>query len=870
MENKIILIDGNSLMFRAYYATAYPGATLMQTSKGEYTNAIFAFVNMFQKIVTDNQTNAIVLFDTGKPTFRHLEYQEYKAGRSEMPDELREQIPRVYEYINFLGIKTYAKDGYEADDLIGILATEAKTKGMKVEIYSSDRDLLQLVNDDVTVNLLKSGMKEVRSYTPETLFEEFELTHDQIIDLKALQGDSSDNIPGVPGIGPKTATKLLKEYQTIENIYDNLGDLKGKMKENLEVNKDLAILSKRMVTILTEGDLDENLDSLKRSKYDEMELVNFLQKYELHSLVKQMDVKTVDPNWEYKVIADEASLKTILKDNSSIHIELSDENYHLASIYGIGYFDGKNSYFIEKELLETNTFKDYLKGSLNKYTYNYKAVKVNLLWQDITFNNVNFDLLLAAYLIDSHIGRQEFKYIVANFNYDDVEYDELIYGKGSKKGLPEDKSLYQKHIVSKARAIHLLKDDLIERLEKDNQLELFESMELPLSKVLAKMEYAGIKVDKDELKTQQVAMKERIDNLSVEIIELAGRDFNIASPKQLGEVLFEDLALPYGKKNKTGYSTNADVLDKLKGIHPIIPLIIEYRELSKLYSTYLVGLESTIFEDGKIHTIYQQALTTTGRLSSVDPNLQNIPTRTNEGRQIRKVFIASDNHYLLASDYSQIELRILADIADVKGLIDAFNNDQDIHSETASKVFNTIDVSSEQRRAAKAVNFGIIYGIGSWSLADDLGVSNDEAKQFIENYLNAYPEIKEYMDNIVKFAYENGYVETISKRRRYIPELKSNVFFQKKFGERTALNAPIQGTAADIIKFAMIELDKYLEANNKQTKMLLQVHDELIFEVPEFELDEMKEVIPKIMNNAFKLRVALEVQADHGKTWYEI
>lgn len=868
---KLILIDGNSILFRAYYATAYPGAKLMQTSKGEYTNALFAFVNMFEKIVTSEEDHVLVAFDTGKPTFRHQQYGEYKAGRAKMPEELAEQIPRVYEYIETLGIKTYFKDGYEADDIIGIYAKRAASENIDVEIYSSDRDLLQLVDDKITVNLLKSGMKEVSKYTPESLYAEFELTHEQMIDLKALQGDSSDNIPGVPGIGPKTATTLLKKYQTLENIYLNIDDLKGKQKENLENNKDLALMSKHLVTILTEGDLDYELTDLKREEFLDSDLINFLQRYELHSLVRQMDLKIEIKDWDYKIITDEADLALIFKDNASIHFELSDTNYHTASLYGIGYFDGENSYYIDPKLLETKTFKDYLKSDLNKLTYNYKASKVHLLWQEIEFLNINFDLLLAAYLIDSHIGREEFKYIVSTFNYEDVLYDENVYGRGAKKGLPKEEGLYQKHIVSKARAIYLLKDNLLKRLKEDNQLELFNNVEIPLSSVLAKMEYEGIKVDQVELAKQTDNMKIRIANLEEEIINLAGKKFNVSSPKQLGDILFEDLKLPHGKKNKTGYTTNADVLNKIKNEHPIVPLIIEFRELNKLYTTYLVGLKNALFSDGKIHTIYQQALTTTGRLSSIEPNLQNIPTRTKEGREIRKIFIANNEDYLLASDYSQIELRILGDIANVESLIKAFNENEDIHSETAKKVFEINgEVSSEDRRRAKAVNFGIIYGMGAWSLAEDLDISPKEAENFIEKYLNSYPEIKDYMENIVKFAYEKGYVETLLKRRRYIPELKSNVFFQKKFGERTALNAPIQGTAADIIKLAMINLDNYLTVNNKKSKLLLQVHDELILNVNANELAEMLEVVPKIMNEAFKMKVSLKVETAYGKTWLDI
>ncbi|MCR1808730.1 DNA polymerase I [Haploplasma modicum] len=868
---KLILVDGNSILFRAYYATAYPGAVLMKTSKGEYTNALFAFINMFSKIIEEHNSYILVAFDTKEPTFRHIDYKEYKAGRAKMPEELAEQIPRVYEYIEKLGIKAYFKAGYEADDIIGIYAKEASNKGIKVEIFSSDRDLLQLVDENITVNLLKKGMQEVIAYTPSSLFAEFELTHEQIIDLKALQGDPSDNIPGVPGVGPKTATNLLKEYHTLEGIYENIDALKGKVKERLEENKELALLSKRLVTIMTEGSLDYTLEELKRDNFELSNLVSFLQKYELHNLVKLIDTEKIDYSFDYEVIDNVSKLDKILKNNSSIYFELSDSNYHKATLWGIGYFDGKSSYFIDPKLLEEDIFKSYLKNNkINKYSYNYKAAKVNLLYKGIDFNNITFDLLLAAYLIDSHYGKDEFKYVVSNFNYDGIEYEDLIYGKGAKKGLPE-KEVYQKHIVSKARAIYLLKDLLIKQLKDKEQYHLLTEIELPLSNVLAKMEYQGILIDKEELKKQTIETNNRILELTKEIINLAGVDFNVQSPKQLGDVLFETLNLPHGKKNKTGYSTNVDVLNKLVNVHPIIPLILDFRELNKLYTTYLVGLESAIFDDNKIHTIYMQAVTTTGRLSSVEPNLQNIPTRTKEGKEIRKIFIADKNNYLVSSDYSQIELRILADMADVNELKKAFNDYRDIHSETAKKVFSIdSDPSSEQRRQAKAVNFGIIYGMGAWSLSEDLNISPAEAQNFIDKYLEVYPEIKDYMTNIVEFATNKGYVETLSKRRRYIPELSSSVYMQREFGKRTALNAPIQGTAADIIKIAMINLDNYIVENNLKSKILLQVHDELILEVPEQEVELMKNIIGKIMSEAYKLKVKLETSTAVGKTWYEI
>ena len=868
---KLILIDGNSILFRAYYATADPGSNLMQTSKGEYTNALFAFINMFTKIVTNEDDYVLVAFDTGKPTVRHEYYEEYKAGRKAMPEELEEQIPRIYEYLDVLGVKTYFKEGYEADDIIGTLAKQAINDNLTVEVFSSDRDLLQLVDDNITVNLLKRGMQDVRVYTPETLYEEFSLTHEQIIDLKALMGDPSDNIPGVPGVGEKTATKLLVEYGTIENVYENIDKIKGKLQQNLIENKDLAILSKKLVTILLDADIKYQPSDLHQVKMDNGKLVSFLQKYELHSLVKQLDVETVDYNWDFKVINEESELAEILTNNLSIHFEFDHDNYHKATLWGIGLSDGKTNYFIKEELLQTNLLKTYLEDeNLTKFTYNYKANKVYLLWNGIDFKGISYDMLLAAYLVDSHYGKEEFKYLLANFNYDNVEYDDLVYGKGAKKGLPEDESVYQKHIVSKARAIALTKTKILKEVDAREQRTLLDQVELPLSTVLAYMEFEGLSVSLEELQNQTKIMGERIKKLEEEIISYAGRDFNVASPKQVGEVLFEDLKLSGGKKNKTGYSTNAEILNKVKKHHPIVPLIIDFRELNKLYTTYLQGFEKEVFDDGKVHTIYQQALTTTGRLSSVYPNLQNIPIRTEEGRQIRKFFTAKPGNYLLGADYSQIELRVLADIANVKGLIEAFNKDRDIHSETAKAVFDLTEVDSESRRRAKAVNFGIIYGMGAWSLADDLGVEVKEADAFINKYFEVYPEISKYMEEIVAFAKDKGYVLTKDLRRRYIPELKSKVYMQREFGKRIALNAPIQGTAADIIKIAMIKLFDYLKNNQKKTRLILQVHDELILEVPEKELEEMKVMVPKIMNEAYQLKVELKTDYSVGKTWYEL
>ncbi len=869
---KLILIDGNSIMFRAYYATAYPGAKLMQSGQGVYTNALFAFVGMFEKIITEQTSYALVAFDTKEPTKRHIAYKDYKAGRVKMPEELGMQIPLIYDYIKLSGVKLYSKPGYEADDIIGTLAKQASKQGFQVEVFSSDKDLLQLVDENITVNLLKKGMKEVHRFDPKTLFETYGLSHEQMIDLKALMGDQSDNIPGIPGVGEKTAIKLLQEYQSLENVYAHKNEIKGKLGENIIEFEHLAKLSKELVTIELDADIDCQVKDLARDEVKQNELMSFFQSYDLHMFVKKMELPTTQhENWEYQAIGDEHELGKILKPGLALHFELSDYNYHKAELWGVGISNGKNHYFLPPEFALTSiNFQMYLADEkITKFVYDYKAVKVFLLWNHLEINHVIFDLLLAAYLINSHLGKEEFKRIVSAFEYEDILYDDVVYGKGAKKGLPE-KEIYERHIVSKAKAIFELRTPLLEQLKAQEQIHLLYELEIPLSEVLAEMEFTGLYVDRDELEIQDKDLSSRIEYIEKEIIELAGEDFNVSSPKQLGKILFERLGLPYGKKTKTGYSTNVEVLTKLHGKHPIIDYIMEYRQLTKLHSTYIIGVKQNIFEDGKVHTIYMQALTTTGRLSSLDPNLQNIPIRTEEGRKIRKLFKASNDDYLLGADYSQIELRVLADIANVKSLIEAFNQNQDIHTKTAQDVFHVREVTSEQRRAAKAVNFGIIYGIGAWSLSEDIHVSPKQAQAFIDQYLSIYPEIKDYMENIIIFAKEHEYVETIMKRRRYIPELKSSVFMQRAFGERTALNAPIQGSAADILKKAMVDLYYYLKKNKKKSKILLQVHDELILEVPKEELEEMKEIVPQMMSQAMKLKVELETSCDVGKTWYDL
>lgn len=873
----LTLVDGNSVLFRAYYATAYPGATLMQSSKGIYTNAVFAFINMMEKVKEQTNNHILVAFDTAHPTKRHEKYKEYKAGRAAMPEELRQQIPLVKKYLNLRGFKQHEQAGYEADDIIGTLAKQASENNIKVDIFSSDKDLLQLIDDNITVNLLKKGMKEIDVVTPSRLHEIYELTHHQMIDLKALMGDPSDNIPGIPGVGEKTATKLLKEYDNLENILLNKDKIKGKLGERIKEHEELALLSKELVTINTESPIPLTYENTEIEKVDLSDFIEYLKDLELKQLVVRFskDYKPTSTKFSYTNIKEDKDLDQLIFNHSmpmSIHFELSDENYHKAELWGIGLSNGMNHYFIDPKLaLENKTFLNYLKNkAIDKYTYDYKAIKVFLMWQEKEIKNVTFDLLLAAYIIKSSIGKEDFTTTVTLFDETNILYDEQIYGKGAKKGLPEDEKIYQEHIANKARIIFQLREQMLETIQEQDQIELLNDIEIPLSEVLAKMEYQGLLVDQEELNLQQKDLEARISKLEEEIYQYAGEVFNISSPKQIGEILFEKLNLPHGKKLKTGYSTNVEVLNKLKNEHPIVPYIMEYRQLTKLYSTYIIGIKQSIFEDGKVHTIFKQALTTTGRLSSIEPNLQNIPIRTEEGRKIRKIFTTKKNTYLLGADYSQIELRILAHIADVKNLKEAFLKQEDIHKSTAQKVFHVDLVDSEQRRQAKAVNFGIIYGIGAWSLSEDINVSPQEAQKFIDRYLEVYPEIKNYMEEITLFADKNEYVKTILNRRRYIPEIHSKIYAQREFGKRTALNAPIQGSAADLIKVAMVKLYEYLKENKKETKLILQVHDELILEVPEEELEEMKVIVPKVMKEAYKMSVELETSCDVGSNWYEL
>ena len=865
MKN-MILIDGNSLMYRAYYGTALKN--LMQNSKGEFTNAIYAFANMLHGIMQRPYDNILIAFDKGKHTFRHEMLKDYKGGRSPMPDEFRSQIPNLKRYIDILNVKRYEMDLYEADDIIGTMAKSALELGYHVDIYSSDKDMLQLVNDNVTLHMIRKGITDVEDFTPKHIYEVYGLSNSQMIDLKALMGDPSDNLKGVPGVGEKTAIKLLNEYKTLENVLDNASSIKGKLGEKIASAKEDAILCKKMVTINTSSPvLISVMDTVKKEPNNE-ELIEFFKEMEFHSFLKRIIPSSQD-EFNYQIINDSSLLEEILIDDSALIVELDDYNYHRANILGFGISNSKGSFFIPNEVaLSSFSFGDFLASKdIKKICFDLKKCLVSLNKEGYNLDAVTFDLLLAAYIANPKVGKEDFKIICDNFSYSEMEYDENVYGKTYKKN-PE-LEVYAKHIARKAYALRMVKDEVINELKKNDQYKLFTDIEMPLAHVLAKMEIAGMKVSKEELEKQKSNLSKRINDLEDEIFSYCPNEFNISSTKQLGEMLFEELKLPVIKKTKTGYSTDSDVLEHLISVHPIISLVIEYRELTKLYSTYIEGIKNALFEDGKVHTIFKQALTATGRLSSIEPNLQNIPVRTNEGREIRKMFVPT-NDYLLSADYSQIELRVLAHMANENTLIEAFNNDEDIHERTAKEIFKKEEITKIDRRRAKVVNFGIIYGMSAWGLSNDANMTPKEAKMFIDKYFETFPGIKTFMDQTVSFAMENGYVTTIMNRRRYIPELKSNVYMQKEFGKRTAMNAPIQGSAADIIKIAMIKLDKEMTSKKLKSKIISQVHDELIFDVCSEELDVMIKLVKKVMEEAIKLSVPLKIEYGYGNNWMEV
>ncbi len=869
---KMILIDGSNIMFRAYYGTAYSG-NLMQNSKGQYTNAVFGFVNMINSVLKEDFTHILVAFDKSGKTFRHDAFKDYKGGRKPMPDEFRSQIDLIKKSLDVLGVKQKELELIEADDIIGTYSKKYYDEFDKIELISNDKDLLQLVNDKVSLRSSKKGMQDYILYTPELLEETMSVTPDQITDLKGLMGDASDNLPGIPGVGEKTAVKLLKQYNTLEGVLEHKDELKGKLGERVRDNVDSAILCKEIATIKTDVETTFVLEDIRYQGVNEEEMIEFYKELELHSLIKRYNKKAPKKpkaDFKYKVIDNIFDLEDVLLKDSYLVLETFNPYYHLSANLGFGLVNDLGNFFIPYDLLHQSiNFQMYLSDEkTTKNVFDVKKMRVCLMNDLYDIKGVDFDLLLAAYILNPNNTKEDFKVIVANFEYDDISYLEEVYGKNTKYHIP-NRELYETYAVKKAIAIRELKKALIDNLKDNKQYKLFKEIELPLASILAEMEFNGIKVDVKRLQELNIELKGKIETLTNEIHELAGQDFNVASPKQLGEILFDKLNLPHKKKTKTGYSTNVDILQKNKSYHPIIEKIMTYRTLSKLYSTYIVGLENAVLKDGKIHTIYRQAFTSTGRLSSVEPNLQNIPIRYKEGREIRKVFIPEPGNSLYACDYSQIELRVLAHMAEENVLIDAFNNNEDIHTKTAQKIFNKEEISSLERRQAKAVNFGIIYGQSAWGLSEEIGISPKEADNFINTYYAEFPGIKTFMDEVIKNATNQGYAETLYNRRRYLPELTSSVYMQRESGKRNAMNAPIQGTAADIIKIAMIDIDTEMKKQKLKSKLLLQIHDELVFDVDKDETKLLEELVIKTMENCIKLSVPLKVEGVLGKNLYE-
>ncbi len=855
MKKRAILIDGNNLLFRSYYATAYNG-NLMKNSKGFPTNALFGFVNMLNKIINEEKPEYImVAFDTGH-NFRKDLCDTYKDGRIETPNDLKIQFPEAKKICTLLGIKYIECDNYEADDIIGTFARMAdEDKNYNATIISSDKDLLQLISDEVDVKLLKQ--KDYILMNEQTFFEHYGIKPIRMIDLKALMGDPSDNIPGVKGIGEKTALSLLVKYDTLENLYNHLDELTPKTKEKLLNDKESAFFSYKLATIYKTIDFDYTFESIKYNKPDITGLIEKYKELEFNSFLKNLSVNNEENNNEtpYEIVKTKINIEGI----KSLYIELDDTNYHKANFIGASIYDGKKAYYFDLPSLLLNS--DLLKDITATFDNKKNIVFLNRYNIDI---NDPFDIFIAAYLLEYNV-KDDIAYLSAAFNKNIAFYDQIV----SKKNILTPESI-RNSIVCKAKFIYETYQEFKDKLVTEELDNLYIDIEGPLIRILANMEINGISVKTDVIDKLKNELNEKIVLLENKIHEEAGMDFNIGSHKQMGDVLYNKLMLPKGK-GKNAMSTSHEVLIKLRHLNPIIDDILDYRALTKLVSTYLETFNSYVMEDGKIHTIYKQTGTRTGRLSSVEPNLQNIPVRSEEGKQIRKAFIPSKNSYLLSSDYSQIELRVLAHISNSRSLKNAFINGEDIHTHVASDIFDVpeSEVTKNMRRTAKAVIFGIVYGISGYGLGENLDISPNEAKKYIEKYLTLYPEVNEYMTEIVKKAKETSSVRTLLNRKRTIDELNNTNYMIRQMGERIALNTPIQGTAADILKLAMIRIDEKLKEDNLKTKMLLQVHDELIFDVPDDELNIVIDIVREIMENVYKLSVPLKVEIDYGRDWYE-
>ena len=875
MDKLLILIDGNSLMNRAYYALPE-----LMNKKGQHTNAIYGFANILFKIMdTYKPSHISVAFDLKAPTFRHKQYDAYKGNRKKMPDELREQVEPLKKMIDAFGINRIELEGYEADDLIGTVAKNFEQDGFEVYIITGDKDALQLVSDKIKVLFTKKGISELDEYDPDKMTEKYELTPQQFIDLKGLMGDQSDNIPGVAGIGEKTGIKLLKEYGSIENIYMNIDEISKSVKAKLEAGYDMAFLSKSLATIMVDIPLELKADEFEKKDIDKNTLISLFSEFEFNSLIGKVG------NDESGLI-DKVQKEYLISNDIELLIDkaTSLKSLNLFSIAKSGLVSDKrlinlfakiDEEFFNIEEKDVSKLKDVFENpEIKKYGYNLKNDCLILKPYEINLTGLYFDIAIAEYLIDSTSSNYEIKDIALKYNLGDVLSLEELLGKGKSK--KDFKDLSDAQISGYACSVLDIVDNgkeaLITTIENYTMHNLFYEVEMPLVEILADMEYIGISADKEVLNELKQKFDIEIKTLEASIYEYAGENFNINSPKQLGHILFDKLGLPAIKKTKTGYSTNAEVLEALSDKHPIIDKITLYRQYTKLQSTYVDGLLNIINpKTGRIHSSFNQTITTTGRISSTEPNMQNIPVRLEIGRELRKVFVAPEDMYLVDADYSQIELRILAHIANDEGLIDAFSKGDDIHTITASEVFNVPldEVTKELRSAAKAVNFGIVYGISDFGLSNNLGISKQVAKEYIDNYFARYPYVKKYMEDIVEKAKNDGYVETYIGRRRYIPELGSNNFIMKNLGKRLAMNTPIQGSAADVIKIAMVKVYARLKSEGLKSKLILQVHDELIIESPDSEKSYVADLLKEEMESAVDLNVKLTVDAKWGKSWYE-
>ncbi|MFC0187908.1 DNA polymerase I [Fictibacillus aquaticus] len=875
VTKKLVLIDGNSIAYRAFFALP-----LLNNDKGVYTNAVYGFTMMLMKILEDEKpSHMLVAFDAGKTTFRHKTFTEYKGGRQKTPPELSEQFPFIRQLLDAFGIKRYELENFEADDIIGTLSKSAAGGDWEVKVFTGDKDLLQLVTEDVEVVLTRKGITEVESYNLEKVEERYGLTPDQIIDMKGLMGDPSDNIPGVPGVGEKTAIKLIKQFGTLEQVLEQIDNVSGaKLKEKLSDNKQQAIMSKELATITHEAPIEITIEDTGYAGYEAASVLPLFKELGFTTLIERVGGEPMEQSEEEKeevpFVHASSITEEMLSSTSALIVETSHDSYRRPAILGIGIANDSGIYYVPGEAaLQSDLFKKWASSQdKSKILFDAKRAYTALAGSGVILEGVIFDAMIASYILNPSDSSEEIAGVASIYGLPPLDSDEIVYGKGAKRKVPSEDELAE-HLARKAQTVFKLEKLLSRKLEENEQKELFYELELPLSLVLGKMETTGIKVDPERLRKMGAELQAQLELLETDIHELAGTSFNINSPKQLGEILFEKLGLPAVKKTKTGYSTSVDVLEKLESKHEIISKILIYRQLGKLNSTYIEGLLKVIDnETERIHTRFNQALTQTGRLSSTEPNLQNIPIRLEAGRKIREAFVPTKPGWkILAADYSQIELRVLAHISRDENLMEAFRNEMDVHTKTASDVFGVepADVTSEMRRRAKAVNFGIVYGISDYGLSQSLNITRKEAAEFIDAYLESFPGVKEYMDSIVQQAKQDGFVSTLLHRRRYLPEITSRNFNLRSFAERTAMNTPIQGTAADIIKKAMVDMDERLEKENMQCKMLLQVHDELIFEAPEEEIDKLCTIVAEVMEGAVSLDVPLKVDVNYGRTWYE-